>query len=260
MRLFRDAILACLSFSMLVVATVVLACPIEPEMVRIPKGHFQMGSPDSEEGHRKDERLHWVNVDHFAIGKYAVTFAEYDCFTEDTEAQARDDEGWGRGKRPVINVSWLEAAAYAQWLSGKTGKHYRLPTEAEWEYAARAGTTTVYYWGNQIGHNDANCDGCGSPWGGKQTTPVGSFASNPWGLYDMLGNVWQWTCSAYSEDYNGSEKICVSDQDTNRRSFRGGAWALTPVGLRVAFRAWNSPVFRFSLIGFRLVQDESFAG
>jgi len=103
------------------------------------------------------------------------------------------DNGWGRGNRPVINVSWDDAQNYIQWLSHKTGKAYRLPSEQEWEIAARAGTTSDYYWGNDIGRNHANCDGCGSEWDNKKTAPVGSFKPNAFGLYDMMGNVWEWT-------------------------------------------------------------------
>src|SRR5205823_12154354 len=114
------------------------------------------------------------------------------------------DYGWGRGRRPVINVSWDDAKAYAAWLANRTGKAYRLLSEAEWEYAARAGTTTVYFWGDAIGNNNANCDGCGSQWDKRQTAPVGSFKSNAFGLYDMAGNVWQWVQDCYHADYQGA--------------------------------------------------------
>jgi formylglycine-generating enzyme required for sulfatase activity len=124
------------------------------------------------------------------MGRYAVIFDEYDVFARLMMTNRGwlvrlmvhdlpDDEGWGRGRRPVVNVSWEDTVAYAAWLSKETGKRYRLPTEAEWEYATRAGTETTYWWGNEIGMNRASCDGCGSPWGGKQTAPVGSFAPNP---------------------------------------------------------------------------------
>lgn len=98
-----------------------------------------------------------------------------------------DDHGWGRGQKPVINISWDDAKAYVAWLSQTTGKTYRLLSESEWEYAARAGTTTAYYWGDKIGINNADCYGCGSQWDGKSTAPVGSFPPNPFGLYDMPG-------------------------------------------------------------------------
>ncbi|RMD68212.1 MAG: PEGA domain-containing protein, partial [Gammaproteobacteria bacterium] len=165
-----------------------------PEMVVIPPGRFLMGSPFDEEGRDSDEGpQHRVSIARpFAIGRYEVTFEEYDRFCEATGRRRPDDNGWGRGKRPVINVSWHDAKAYARWLSKQTGKRYRLPSEAEWEYAARAGTSTRYWWGDRVGHGHANCDGCGSWWDGKETAPVGFFDPNPWGLYDTAGNVWEW--------------------------------------------------------------------
>jgi formylglycine-generating enzyme required for sulfatase activity len=162
-----------------------------PEMVWIPAGSFRMG--DLQGGGNKDEKpIHQVSVDRFAMGRYEVTFAEYDKFAQATGREKPSDEGWGRGNRPVINVSWHEATAYAKWLSQQTGQQYRLPTEAEWEYAARAGKTTKYWWGNQIGSNKANCSNssCGDRL--KYTAPVGSFAPNPFKLYDTAGNVWEW--------------------------------------------------------------------
>src|SRR5919106_5183579 len=156
--------------------------PPGPEMVVIPQGEFRMG--DIQGSGSADERpVHMVHIPRpFAMGRYAIIFDEYDLFAQATGREQPADKGWGRGRRPVINVSWKEAVAYAAWLSEQTGKRYRLPTEAEWEYAARAGTETAYWWGNEIGTNRANCDGCGSPWGGQQTAPVGSFQPNPWGL------------------------------------------------------------------------------
>src|SRR5438874_738666 len=152
-------------------------------MVSIPRVKFRMrdiqGSGDA------DERpVHLVLIPRpFAMGRYEVTFEEYDVFARATGREQLADRGWGRGHRPVINVSWEDAVAYAKWLSQQTGKRYRLPTEAEWEYAARVGTETAYWWGNEVGKNRANCDGYGgSQWDNKQTAPVGSFQPNPWGL------------------------------------------------------------------------------
>ena len=245
---------ACLAFFAIVPTVAVSACPIEPEMVRIPAGHFLMGSPEDEAGRSGDETLYRVSVGGFSIGKYDVTFAEYACFLNDVGGRVPSDEGWGSENRPVINVSWQEATAYAQWLSKKTGKQYRLPTEAEWEYAARAGTNTAY-WGNDIGRNNANCNGCGSRWDAKQTAPVGSFAPNPWGLYDMLGNVWQWTCSAYNKSYgSGDEKVCASDDSDASRVFRGGSWRGVPLVVRAAVRDYGAPAFRNFVLGFRLAR------
>lgn len=174
---------------------------------------------------------------------YEVTFDDWKlCFkTGGCRGVRLDDNGFGRGQRPVINVSYDEAVMYAQWLSSSTGKHYRLPTEDEWEYAARAGTTTPYWWGNEIGNNNANCSGCGSQWDGKSTAPVGSFKANAFGLYDTAGNVWEWTSSCQG--------------DCSLRVVRGGSWAYKPEFLRVFVRSWDVASLRYSNIGFRLVQD-----
>ena len=255
---FRHTMIAGLVSFMVGTGNIAMAtCPILPEMVQIPAGKFTMGSPGSEDGRSNDESQHVVNVNRFSIGKYAVTFAEYACFIEESGGREPTDDNWGRGQRPVIDVSWFDAMAYAQWLSDKTGKPYRLPTEAEWEYAARAGTTTMYYWGDTIGIGRANCGDCSSKWNAKRTAPVGSFAPNPWGLYDMLGNVWQWTCSIYDREYSGGERICSTGNNANMlRALRGGAWNNEPERLRAADRAKHAPVFRDIDVGFRLVQDE----
>ena len=196
---------------------------LTPEVVRIKGGCFRMGSPESEPGRDDDERRHEVCVGGFSIGKHEVTFAEYDRFAEATGRSRPDDRGWGREDRPVINVSWDDATEYARWLSEETGERYRLPTEAEWEYAARAGTETAYPWGDRVGHNKANCDGCGSRWDDKQTAPVGSFEANAWGLHDTVGNVWEWTCSVYDGGYGGAERRCATGS-AGRLVLRGGSW------------------------------------
>ena len=163
-----------------------------------------MGSPTSEPGHSAEEGpQHPVTIARpFAVGRYEVTFDEWDaCVAEGgCNGYKPSDEGWGRGRRPVINVSWDDAQAYVTWLSKKTGKSYRLLSGAEYEYAMRAGTQTVYPWGDTIGTNNANCHSCGSQWDAKQTAPVGSFAANGFGLYDMVGNVREWTEDCYHDD------------------------------------------------------------
>ncbi len=189
-----------------------------------------------------------------------MTFAEYDRFCEATGRKKPDDRGWGRENRPVINVNWHDAVAYTRWLSKETGKDYRLPTEAEWEYAARAGTTTAFWWGNRITPEQANYDGNYVYEGGgekgvyhEKALPVGSFKPNPWGLYDTAGNVWEWTCSAYDEGYGGDEKVCISNNQANMpRSLRGGSWYDFPRRVRSANRGWNSPDNRYGHQGFRL--------
>ncbi len=239
-----------------------------PEMVVLPVGIFSMGdlSIDSRLVMvERDSRL--VMIRHpivrqvmirrpIAMGKYEVSFADYDRFVMATGADIPDDEGWGRGTRPVINVSQEDTQAYAAWLSAQTGKRYRLPTEAEWEYAARAGTTTKYSWGDDIGRNRANCNSCGSEWGGEKTAPVGSFAANPFGLYDMHGNVWEWVEDCYGHYTDApTDGSARTGCDEALAVLRGGAWLYGPQWLLSAFRFWGGPSDRYSFVGFRLVQD-----
>jgi len=232
---------------------------IEPEMVRIPPGKFLMGSPENEEGRWDAEGpQREVAISYaFEIGKYEVTFDEYDAFAKDDKRELPDDRGWGRGKRPVINVTWNDAQDYVQWLSKQTGKKYRLPTETEWEYAARAGTQTRYWWGDDIGKNNAVCDGCGSQWDNQQTAPVGSFKTNAFGLHDTAGNVWEWTQDCWHENYtgapaDGSAWLEKSSGDCNRRVVRGGSWFNIPQLVRSAFRVrYDTDVSNLSQ-GFRI--------
>jgi formylglycine-generating enzyme required for sulfatase activity len=230
---------------------------IIPNMVEIPAGSFHMGDLS---GHGlSDERpVHEVRFARpFALGVYAVTFEEYDRFAQTTMRELPKDLGWGRGQRPVINVSWDDAMAYCQWLSVQTGQIYRLPSEAEWEYACRAGTTTEYSWGDDLGRNHANCVGCGSPWEGRQIAPVGSFAPNPWGLYDMHGNVWEWCADCW----NGSYRDAPSDGSAwisgncERRVVRGGSWRNNERLIRSAYRNINSTSNRDTYFGFRVAMD-----
>ena len=158
----------------------------------------------------------------------------------------------------MINVSWEDAKAYAAWLSEQTGKRYRLPSESEWEYAARAGTETAYSWGNEIGVNRANCDGSGSKWSDKRTSPVGSFEPNAFGLYDMHGNVQEWVEDCWHDNYEGAPtdgSAWTSGDDGSLAVVRGGSWFNAPRGLRAAYRDRDSPSGRFDNVGFRLVQD-----
>ena len=164
-----------------------------PEMVVIPAGTFRMGCDRGEDGCTRERYppREVVFAARFAMSKYEITFNDYDRFlrTKRRRHYEADDQGWGRGRRPVINVTWGEAVAYAAWLSAQTGRRYRLPSEAEWEYAARAGTTTKWPWGDEVQEDRANCANCGGRWQGERTAPVGSFPPNAWGLHDMHGNV-----------------------------------------------------------------------
>ena len=156
----------------------------------------------------------------------------------------------------MINVGWDDAQLYVQWLSEQTGHAYRLPTEAEWEYAARAGTTTAYSWGNDIGRNLANCDGCGSQWDEDRTAPVGSFPANAFGLHDMHGNVWEWVLDCWNDTYSGAptDGSAWLSGNCGRRVLRGGSWVSYPRNLRSAYRDWYPPGIRNYIIGFRVAR------
>jgi formylglycine-generating enzyme required for sulfatase activity len=238
----------------------------EPEMVRIPGGSFVMGSPASEAGRGADEGpQRTVSVRAFEVGKYEVTFAQWDACVADGGCGGHRpaDQGWGRGRQPLINVSWNDAQEYVQWLSRRTGKSYRLLTEAEWEYAARAGTTNPYPWGSTASHEYANygaescCSGLASgrdQW--VNTAPVGSFGANGFGLHDMHGNVWEWVEDCYKENYSGAPADGSSfiNQSCSSRVLRGGSWYYGPRYLRSADRYRDPPSNRFNDVGFRLAR------
>lgn len=203
-----------------------------PEMVVVPAGPFMMGEGSS-------QRRTSI-AQSFAVGKFEVTFAEWEACVGGggcTSNKSPSDQSWGKGRRPVINVSWNDAKEYVSWISRKTGNSYRLLTEAEWEYGARAGTTTAYSWGDAIGRGNANCNGCGSQWDTKQTAPVGSFKPNDFGLHDMHGNVWEW---------------CEDASSSSFRVLRGGSWGNIPFDLRSALRSSLQPDVRYDIIGFRV--------
>ncbi|MEN8219564.1 MAG: SUMF1/EgtB/PvdO family nonheme iron enzyme [Pseudomonadota bacterium] len=249
-----------------------------PEMVWIPAGSFRMG--DIQSGGDEDEKpVHRVSVERFAMGKYEVTVGEFEKFVKatkyktDAEKQGNcwtwDDKKWKQekganwrnpkfsqsDKHPVACVSWNDGIAYAKWLSQQTGKTYRLPTEAEWEYAARAGTETKYWWGNEVGSNNANC------WNGyckdsfEYTAPVGSFAPNPFKLYDMLGNLWEWTCSEFESQYSGKEQRCAKKVTKNSSfSLRGGSWFNGAAWMRSANRYGRGAANRDDYVGLRVAK------
>ena len=233
-------------------------CDECPKMVVVPSGRFTMGASSSEGGDDNERPMRRVRIDYrFAVGVYEVTFVEwYACADAGgCGSYIPDDKGWGRGNRPVINVSWEDAQSYVSWLSDRTGKSYRLLSESEWEYVARAGTETAYSWGDSIGVNRANCSGCGSQWDSKKTAPVGSFAANAWGVHDMHGNVAEWVQDCWNENYEGAptDGSAWESEDSIVRVMRGGSWADNPRDVRSAYR--DRSFFRFYSYGFRVAQS-----
>jgi formylglycine-generating enzyme required for sulfatase activity len=266
-------------------------CPICSEMVVIPSGRFTMGSPTNEFGRKDDEGPQTiVEVHSFAIGRTDVTRAQWTAFVADTgradglgcafSGLPRDQAGtasWRHlgftqgDEEPVVCVSWREARAYLDWLSAKTDRRYRLPSEAEWEYAARAGSKTAYPWGNQPSHDRANFGSdtcCTGAIAGRDTwlntSPVGSFAPNGFGLYDMIGNAWQWTADCYVPSLAARPKdaTVVDQPDCRFRVARGGTWGDTPALIRSASRNYAPPPhltiedYRSAGFGFRIVTDD----
>jgi len=235
----------------------------ESDWIGIAGGTFQMGSPLDEKDRFENEHQHEVPVGRFEMLKTPVTFEMFDIFCDELRRTRPRDENWGRGKRPVINVTYWSAMSYCDWLSKQTGANIRLPTEAEWEYACRAGTSTAFWTGKRISPEQANFDGnytyCGSEKGASrgQTTPVDQFPANPWGLHDMHGNVWEWCASVYDEAYGGLERVDAGydDDDPRERVVRGGSWHNVPGGLRSASRNKLIPNYHYLRVGFRLVRD-----
>ena len=243
------------------VGSVFRDCPHCPEMTAVPSGNSMMGSPPSEDGRWSVEGpQHRVAIGApFAVGVYPVTFDEWDaCASAGGCGGYRppDERGWGRGRRPVVNVSWYEAQSYVAWLSRETGESYRLLSESEWEYVARAGTVTRYWWGDDIGRNRANCGGCGSRWDYESTAPVGSFAANGFGLHDVHGNVWEWVQDCWNDSYAGAPGDGSARESGNcsRRVLRGGSWVYDPRDLRAANRGWSDTVYRYFYAGFRVAR------
>jgi formylglycine-generating enzyme required for sulfatase activity len=235
-------------------------------MVVIPAGSYMMGS----DVNKSEQPKHQITIDRsFAVGKYEVTFEQWDACTADEGCtNAPQDEKWGRGTRPVINVSWeLITQQYIPWINKKTGQTYRLLTEAEWEYAARAGTTTAFHTGATITTDQANFNGngtyAGSPEGiyRKKTVPVGSLNTpNAFGLHDMHGNVMELVEDCWHADYNGAPTTGRAWQqshmgDCSRRVTRGSSWDYKPASLRSAARGWVKTDYKYEGLGFRLARN-----
>ena len=265
--------------------TVFRDCPHCPEIVLVPAGSFLMGSPPSGDwrfGDEEPQRRVTVRTA-FAIGIYEVTFQEWDACVSGGGCRGYrpSDEGWGRGRRPVTHVSWEDATHYVQWLSDETGEAYRLPSEAQWEYAARAGTGTARYWGDSAGEQCRYANGfdkdlaefdprhaerlqalglgfasC-SDGQARGTAPVGSYEPNAFGLYDMIGNLMEWTDDCATEDYSqapADDRVRGSG-DCSGRMLRGGTWGYAVETLRSAYRFWLELDHRDNGLGFRVVRD-----
>ena len=267
-------------------------CTNCPLMVGIPAGSFVMGSPASESGRFDTEGpQHKVAIKAFALGKYDITSEQFLTFLRDTGYQPAPcnpllDMGWrspGRGKAsapydadtphwPAVCLDWRDAKRYIEWLNAEVRKErpgtaratgpYRLPSEAEWEYAARAGTTTARWWGDEIGVNKANCNGCGSEWDKRLFANVDTFAPNGFGLYGMLGNAWQWTEDCWHQTYDGApdDGSPWTDPDCRKHVIRGGSWINLPVFVRSAARSGGGTSgdgeYDYStLTGFRVARD-----
>jgi formylglycine-generating enzyme required for sulfatase activity len=232
-------------------------CTDCPEMVVVPAGSFMMGSPSGQIS-EWEIPLHGVTIAKaFAVSKYELTFAEWDaCVAHADCIQHVSDSGWGRNRQPVINVNWGDAKSYVAWLSRITGKEYRLLSEAEYEYAMRGGQQTIYPWGNAITLNGtamANCNKCSSQWDGKQTAPVGSFAPNSFGLYDMVGNVLEWVQDCWHRNYEGAppDGSAWTSGDCSIHVARAGSWGTS---LRPANRYWHYSDNRDNNLGFRVAR------
>jgi formylglycine-generating enzyme required for sulfatase activity len=226
---------------------------VEPAMVEVKAGAFRMGDKDEQPVHEVEFQKS------FKLGKHEVTFDEYDRFALATGEPLPYDQGWGRGRRPVINVSWGEAVKFAKWLSAKTGKRYRLPSEAEWEYAARSLRKDEVWAGTNSEKELKEYAWFASNSNGK-TQEVGKKKFNALGLHDMSGNVWEWVEDCWHPNYKNAPSDGRAWREENsgecgRRVMRGGSWDNEPVGLRSSVRGWYSAGLRDGDIGFRLAQD-----
>jgi len=218
-----------------------------PDLIEIPKGVLPTGNGSK------------VSVSHFAIGKFEITFDEWDaCVAAKGCSHVPLDQGWGRGRRPVIDISWQDAMEYVDWLARKTNKRYRLPTEVEWQYAADAGTGTPYFWGKDAVKDYANCFGCSSSDPKRWTLPVGSFPPNPWGLHDTAGNVAEWVASCWTSEFpppKGADAMLQSIPGCGVRVARGGSFETVPHNITATYRDVAVPKKRSRTLGFRIARD-----
>jgi len=226
-------------------------CPQCPELAELPGGTFMMGSNEDP----SEKPVHRITIEPFAIGRFPVTIDEWRQCVAD---KACSYEPSGDDRTPARNLSWNDVQQYIAWLSEVTQRTYRLPTEAEWEYAARGGTKTRYWWGNQTLVKTANCKGCGEPHDAHSPLPVGSFAPNPFGLYDMGGGVDQWVSDCWHKDYNGAPRDGSSWERPNcrERVVRGGSWRSDPTYVRPASRNFYDPAVRYPTHSFRVARSQ----
>lgn len=229
---------------------------LRDSLVTIKPGTLAMGDASN----KTQSPVHNVQLRSFAMTKYLITRGEFAAFVSENDFPStawRKPRIHQTDRDPVVNVSWQDAQAFAQWLSKKTNQNFRLPTEAEWEYAARASTSTRYFWGAEVGNNQANCYSCGSRWDNDGTAPVGSFAPNAWGLHDMAGNAAEWVQDCYSADYQSAplDGSAATNGDCKYRVVRGGSWNESADNIGSASRDSSMPDFRYSTIGFRLVRE-----
>ena len=239
---------------------VIRDCDECPDLVVVPAGTFRMGDlsggGDVDEGPVRTVEL----ARNFALARYETTFAEWDaCAADGACRRGVSDIGLGRDRRPVILVTWQDAMDYAGWLSKLTGKAYRLPSEAEWEYAARAGSTSRFPWGDEVGRGRANCDECGSPFDDLSTAPAGSFPANAFGIHDMIANVYEWVADCARDSYAGAPSDGSAWQPDDGscawRMMRGGSWCSLPRASRPANRVKVPPVFHDIHVGFRVARS-----
>ena len=240
-------------------------CKVCPKQVIVPEGNFIMGEVNG--GLTEDaEAINVAITKSFSISKYEISFGLWDACLSDggCSGYRPSDEGWGRGARPVINVNREDVLSYLNWITKKTGQLYRLPSEAEWEYASRAGTNTAFWWGRKPGVNRAVCQDCGSIYDGERTAKVGSFSKNKFGLFDTSGNVWEWVEDCYNKDAYKIHKLYPkpflsfknSKQRLNcSRILRGGGWNIMSMGITPSFRYMSMPKVRSKFYGFRVVRE-----
>lgn len=232
-------------------------CPHCPTVVVIPAGSFVMGSDEAPE---QKPPVQVTIPRSFALATTETTFDQWEaCVAAGGCARTPDEHGWGRGKQPVINVGWDEANDYARWLSRQTGAVYRLPTEAEWEYAARAGAATAFWWGDDVGEDRVNCRTCNARWGGKRSAPVASFPANPFGLHDLNGNVWEWVADCWVGDHKAAPTDGSPMPDPaagcKERVAKGGAWYYYPLQSHPSARARHLAKQWSYTVGFRVLRE-----